>query len=202
MPGIALASTDGLTDGHRADISPPSPNRSTQQVNLAPLKLWQGLVTVVMLVGLASCQPPTAPSARALNIQQNWELKPGDKIGDRLVTGSLGDISIDLGGARLYAPFAGEVEPAGEAHCVIYSTAEIPAYLFRLCGLRRPRFGPVRAGQSMGTGQYLQFATLRRQPDGTWIIVEPAKGILERAIDPDAPAMPSATSETEVQPGS
>jgi len=171
--------------------------------NRAPSELWPTLATVTLLLWLGGCQSPPVPNARNLNIQQNWELKPGDKAGERLVTGSLGDVSIDLGGARLYAPFSGDVEPAPEEHCVIYSTAEVPAYLFRFCGLRRPRFGPIGAGQAIGTGAYLQFATLRRQPDGTWIIVEPSTSILERAINPNAPSTPpSAAADGETIPGS
>ena len=171
---------------------------------VTPSQCGKTLAAVAVLILLSGCQTPTAPTARNLNIQQNWELKPGDKIGDRLVTGSLGDVSIELDGARLYAPFRGEVEPAVEEHCVIFSTAEVPAYLFRFCGLTRPHFGAVQAGQSIGTGAYLQFATLRRQPDGTWIIVEPSTGILERAINPNAPLTPASappeTSNTEVLP--
>ncbi|MEL7314846.1 MAG: hypothetical protein AAFN08_07835 [Cyanobacteria bacterium J06559_3] len=98
--------------------------------------------------------------------------------------GSLGDVSIQLSGHKLYAPFIGKVEPAIQPHCVIYSTPEVPAYLFRFCGINRPTLGKIHSGQSIGSGDYLQFATMRRQPEGTWTIVEPSTGILERAIDP------------------
>ncbi len=175
MPGTASALS-----------SPPQAGLLRHSAGLATSKLWRSLAALTLLVWVSGCQPPNPAPTRSLNIQQSWELNPGDKIGERTVTGSLGDVSIDLGGARLYAPFSGKVEPAPEDHCVIYSTAEIPAYLFRFCGLRRPRFGPIRSGQAIGAGAYLQFATLRRQPDGTWIIVEPSTGVLERAIDPDA----------------
>lgn len=131
---------------------------------------------------LSSCQPPNIPPQRVINIQQQWELEPGDKIGEHLVMGSLGDISIQLKHQSLRVPFAGKVEPSTIEQCVIYSTPEVPAYLFRFCGLQRPTFGPVKTGQKMGHGQQIQFATLRRQPDGTWIIVEPSTGVLERAV--------------------
>ncbi|MEM8810852.1 MAG: hypothetical protein AAGF01_32990 [Cyanobacteria bacterium P01_G01_bin.38] len=101
-----------------------------------------------------------------------------------MVVGSLGDVSIQLSGHKLYAPFIGKIEPATQPHCVIYSTPEVPAYLFRFCGLNRPTLGKINSGQPIGSGDYLQFATMRRQPDGTWTIVEPSTGILERAIDP------------------
>ena len=131
---------------------------------------------------LSSCQSPNLPPQRAINIQQQWELEPGDQIGEHLVVGSLGDISIQLKHQSLRVPFPGKVEPSTIEQCVIYSTPEVPAYLFRFCGLQRPKFGPVKTGQKMGRGKQIQFATLRRQPDGTWIIVEPSTGVLERAI--------------------
>lgn len=171
-----------------------STSNSSRQVRVfATSKLWQGMTGLLLILWLSSCQATTVPSARNLNVQQDWELKPGDTIGPHLVTGSLGDVSLDLGGAPLYAPFSGDIEAAVEPHCVIYSTAEVPAYLFRFCGLKRPRYGPIRAGQTIGSGPYLQFATLRRQPDGTWIIVEPSTGVLERAINPNAVTQTSVT---------
>lgn len=157
-----------------------------------------------LLLGLAvsSCQTATIPPKRVINIHQEWELEPGDLIGEHLVVGSLGDISIQLKRQPLRAPFLGELEPSTIEQCVIYSTPEVPAYLFRFCGLRRPRFGHVDAGQIIGSGSYIQFATLRRQPDGTWIIVEPSTGILERAISDRHPAekeAPESKSQENVE---
>ncbi|MEM7064959.1 MAG: hypothetical protein AAF572_17590 [Cyanobacteria bacterium P01_B01_bin.77] len=151
-----------------------------------------------LLLGLAvsSCQTSTVPPKRVINIHQEWELEPGDLIGEHLVVGSLGDISIQLKRQPLRAPFLGELEPSTIEQCVIYSTPEVPAYLFRFCGLRRPRFGRVDAGQIIGNGNYIQFATLRRQPDGTWIIVEPSTGILERAISDRYSADKKATERS------
>lgn len=138
--------------------------------------------TLVLGLFLSSCQSHGIPPQRVINIQQQWELEPGDLIADQLVVGSLGDISIQLKRQPLRAPFLGKVEPSTIDQCVIYSTPEVPAYLFRFCGLKRPKFGTIKAGQTIGGGSHIQFATLRRQPDGTWIIVEPSTGILERAI--------------------
>ncbi|MEM6255435.1 MAG: hypothetical protein AAF821_21180 [Cyanobacteria bacterium P01_D01_bin.156] len=138
------------------------------------------LVSLTILLG--SCQAQTSPPKRVINIQQEWEVKIGDFIADSLVVGGLGDISIQLQRQPLRAPFPGKVEPSTIDQCVIYSTPEVPAYLFRFCGLKRPRLGNIRAGQPIGAGGYIQFATMRRQPDGTWIIVEPSTGILKRAI--------------------
>lgn len=153
-----------------------------------PRHLVSCLLGLACLGGLSltGCQPPSQPAPRVLNLQQQWELEPGDTIAGHLITGGLGDISIDLQGQRLYAPFAGDLEPTPQPQCVIYSTPEVPAYLFRFCGLRHPRLGTLKAGQVIGSGRYLQFATLRRQPEGTWIIVEPSTGILEQALNPNA----------------
>jgi len=48
--------------------------------------------------------------------------------------------------------------------------------------MTKPRLGEVKAGQVMGRSEVLQFAAMRRQPDGTWAIVEPATEILEKTL--------------------
>lgn len=133
---------------------------------------------------LSGCNAPTAPEPRSITLQQQWTLNPGDKIAGNLVTGSLGDISIYLEGRKIKAPFDGDLELSELDDCTLYSTPEIPAYLFRLCGLSEVSYGAVKAGKTIGEGQYLSFATLRRQPDGTWVIVEPARTVLEKAFEP------------------
>lgn len=155
---------------------------SMQAIVSALNRLQSGRLSLLLWLLLNGCQSPAVPPQRVINIQQQWELEPGDLIGDQLVVGSLGDISIQLKNQTLKAPFPGKVEPSTINQCVIYSTPEVPAYLFRFCGVRRPQFGHVKAGQHIGGGEHIQFATLRRQPDGTWIIVEPSTGVLERAI--------------------
>ena len=70
----------------------------------------------------------------------------------------------------------------GKQGCVFFSTAEIPAYKFRFCGLNAPQLGNLRQGDPIGKGDTMQFAALRKQPDGKWAIVEPAKNILERTL--------------------
>ncbi|NEP17960.1 MAG: hypothetical protein F6J97_13815 [Leptolyngbya sp. SIO4C1] len=135
---------------------------------------------------LSGCQSAAVPPPRAIQLEQQWVLEPGDRVAGHEVTGSLGDVSIQLEGHSLYAPFTGQVAPATQPGCVIYATPDVPAYLFRLCGLAQPALGAVAAGQPLGSGDYLHFATMRRQPSGTWTIVEPSTDILERAIDPKA----------------
>lgn len=130
-----------------------------------------------------SCQPRQAtPPPRHIPIQQTWELEPGDEVGGYEVIGSLGDVSIELNGGAVRAPFAGDVEAITQHNCIVFSSPEVPAYLFRLCGLRNPHLGSVAMGSVIGKGDYLHFATLRRQPDGLWAIVEPSTGVLERAL--------------------
>ncbi|MEL6553501.1 MAG: hypothetical protein AAFQ63_08590 [Cyanobacteria bacterium J06621_11] len=138
-----------------------------------------------MLIGivlLSSCSAQSASPPRAITLQQQWTLNPGDEVAGHPVTGSLGDISLALGGKQIYAPFDGELEVSEQSACTLYSTPEIPAYLFRLCGLSKVKHGQIEAGKPMGKGNYLSFATLRRQPDGTWIIVEPARDVLEKSL--------------------
>lgn len=141
---------------------------------------------ITLLIGtvwLSSCAAQSAPEVRTITLQQQWAFNPGDEVAGNRVAGSLGDISLNLKEGSIQAPFDGELEPSEIDDCALYSTPEIPAYLFRLCGLRRFDYGERKAGQTLGKGEYLSFATLRRQPDGTWIIVEPARGVLEKALD-------------------
>lgn len=143
-----------------------------------PLKVMGAL----LLLGVASCSMTQAKVApRSIPIHQNWALQPGSEVGGFQVVGSLGDVSIDLNGDKVRAPFDGEVQPA-ENDCVAFTSPEIPAYLFRLCGINRPRLGTVEAGKVIGRGDVLQFAAMRRQPDGTWAMVEPAVDVLERTV--------------------
>ena len=156
---------------------------------------WLGLLLLgsLLMTSCQSLQREAAPPPRHLQIQQTWTLQPGKTIGDRAIVAGLGDISIALNGGTVYAPFSGEVQPATVDHCFVFSSAEVPAYLFRLCGLKRARLGQIEAGQRIGTGDYLHFAALRRQPDGTWVIVEPADDIIRLTLAPNGT---SATAET------
>lgn len=142
---------------------------------------WIGL----LLVLLSGCRMPSnSVPPRDLKVQQTWELQPGQDVAGHAIVAGLGDVSVALRGEAVRSPFNGEVQPATQANCVIFSSPEVPAYLFRLCGLRNPRLGRLKAGQKIGSGDYLHFAALRRQPDGTWVIVEPASTILERMLEP------------------
>jgi hypothetical protein len=138
---------------------------------------WLALLLVAGCNRFGASEP-----VRSLQVQQNWELQPGDTVAGYRIAGSLGDVSVELNGGTVYAPFDGKVQPNDIQGCLIYSSPEIPAYLFRLCGLRSPKLGDVKQGDAIGNGNYLQFAALRRQPEGTWAIVEPASDILERAL--------------------
>ena len=78
-------------------------------------------------------------------------------------------------------PFDGTVEPT-VATCVIVSSSDVPAYLFRLCGLKQIRLGSRRQEQPIGRAQHLVFAMLRREPNGTWAIVEPSPKFIEQLL--------------------
>jgi len=145
-------------------------------------RLLYALSLLVTALWLSGCRENARPKVRTMTLQQQWALNPGDEVAGSVVAGSLGDISLHLKGSNVRAPFDGELAPSEAEPCALYSTPEIPAYLFRLCGLQKFSYGEVKAGRTMGKGRYLSFATLRRQPDGTWIIVEPAKGMLERIL--------------------
>ncbi len=155
-------------------------NRSGPVSRNAPITWQVGLTVLLLLMGgcIPTAQPPPTLN---LKLYQQWELQPGDQISGRTILGGLGDISVDLNGGPVFAPFDGKTE-LDQRRCVIFSSLQVPAYLFRLCGLSSPRLGELRQGEAIGTGQILQFATLRQQSNGTWAIVEPTKSILERTL--------------------
>lgn len=149
---------------------------------------WQrlgGLLAISLLLGpnLSSCRDEAIAAPRSIAVDQTWELNLGNVVEGFRVVAGLGDVTIQLRGARVRAPFDGEVQLAADGPgCIFFASPEVPAYLFRFCGLTRPQTGEVEAGDSMGRAQYLHFATLRRQPEGTWTIVEPSTSVLERSL--------------------
>jgi hypothetical protein len=141
------------------------------------------LLAMTLGSGLTSCQDEALASPRHIALDQAWELKLGNVVEGFPVVAGLGDISLQVNGSRVKAPFDGEVELAAESpNCIFFSSPEVPAYLFRFCGIGRPQVGPIRQGQSMGRASFLHFATMRRQPEGTWAIVEPSTHVLERSL--------------------
>lgn len=139
-----------------------------------------GVALPLLLTGCNWMQKTSEPPID-VKLYQTWQLQPGDDVAGRSVIGGLGDISIDLKNGSVYAPFDGRTR-RDTRNCVIFSSPDVPAYLFRFCGLDNPRFGEVRQGDAIGSGRSLRFAALRKQPNGTWAIVEPSKQILERTL--------------------
>ncbi|WP_160299513.1 hypothetical protein [Leptolyngbya iicbica] len=147
-------------------------------------RLW-GVLILGLALGpsLTSCREDAIAAPRSVAIDQTWELTLGNVVEGFRVVAGLGDVTMQLRGARVRAPFDGEVQPSADGpDCIFFASPEVPAYLFRFCGLMNPRVGEVEAGDSLGRSQYLHFTTMRRQPDGTWAIVEPSTGVLERSL--------------------
>jgi hypothetical protein len=144
-----------------------------------------GLGATLLLLLLTACRQAPSGPVRKIVLQQSWQLNSGDFVAGHLITGGLGDITVAIKNSKLRAPFTGIVELAAEGtRCIYFSTPEIPAYLFRYCGVDNPQIGAVTSGQMMGRGDQIHFATLRRQPDGTWAIVEPSNQVLEQTLRP------------------
>lgn len=152
---------------------------SRDMVRLGSVSQWSLKVAIVVFTASCSAIQSASEPIRTIEIQQTWQLQRGDKVGEHEIVAGLGEISIRLNGATAYAPFNGRVQPTS-ANCVLFSSPDVPAYLFRFCGLNHPNLGEMLEGSAIGSGDYLYFTALRRQPDGTWTIVEPAKSILER----------------------
>jgi hypothetical protein len=146
--------------------------------------VWGGIIS--FLGGIVGCagQPAETP-ARNVNLYQEWDLQPGDNLSGYQVQSGLGDIAIDLKGKPLFMPFDGEIQPedGNEDLCVILSSPDVPAYLFRICGVRQPKLGVRNQGETIGSGRVVAFAAMRRQADGTWAMVEPAKEMLAQFLD-------------------
>lgn len=140
------------------------------------------LAMVMMLVAIASCTPKPVPEQPIdVPLYQNWELQPGDVVAGYSVTGGLGDLSVEVKGNAVYAPYEGRLQPH-KTDCVLFSSTDVPNYLLRLCGLQKPAFGVRQAGESLGTADILQFAVLNKRPDGLWALVEPSKQLLQQML--------------------
>jgi hypothetical protein len=146
-----------------------------------PIKpLFTGLAASLLI--LTGCSTtPNVNDTIDLKLYQQWQLQPGDAIQGYSVVGGLGDISIALNGQSLYAPFDGRAQK-DQRSCLIFSSPDVPAYLFRLCGMNDSQWGSHNQGDRLGSANTIFIATLRKQPDGTWAIVEPSKPILERIL--------------------
>ncbi len=140
-----------------------------------------GLALMLAACASAANLIPVTESPRQIQIQQSWQLQAGDRVKQYQIAAGLGDLSIALKGGKVYAPFTGRIQPTINS-CVLFSTPEVPAYLFRFCGLSQPRLGAIQQGEVIGSGDYLHFAVLRKLPEGTWTIVEPARSMLEKIL--------------------
>ncbi len=141
-----------------------------------------GSLAIALMLILAGCTTqPREEDLFKLQVYQKWQLQPGDDIDGHRVVAGLGDISIALDGKSAYAPFDGRAQQ-DQRGCLIFSTPDVPAYLFRLCGLSNHKLGDRRKGDDLGSGAQVHIATLRKQPDGTWAIVEPSKPILQKIL--------------------
>lgn len=133
-----------------------------------------------MLTLLAACQSGPPPP-RTITVQQTWELQVGNQVGDYRISSGLGDITLELGGDPVKMPFGGKVQPMDE-HCIALTSPEVPAYLFRLCGISRPSLGQHGQGHTIGRAQQLVFAAFRKEPNGTWALIEPATDLIEQFL--------------------
>ncbi len=149
-------------------------------------RLWGWGLALGVLGGALGCSSSgSSVPSRNVNLYQEWTLQPGDKLAGYAVHSGLGDVAINLDGHKVFMPFDGRVETAEgyENLCVIISSPDVPAYLFRLCGLKNPEIGDRNQGDSLGKGEVIAFATMRRQADGTWAMVEPAEELIAQFLE-------------------
>lgn len=134
-----------------------------------------------LLTLLTACQAGPPPP-RTITIQQTWDLQIGNQVSDYRISSGLGDITLELGGDPVQMPFAGKIQPMDE-HCVAFTSPEVPAYLFRLCGINRPSLGQHPKGHTIGRASQLVFAAFRKEPDGTWALIEPATDLIAQFLN-------------------
>ncbi|NER39722.1 MAG: hypothetical protein F6J93_38285 [Oscillatoria sp. SIO1A7] len=144
------------------------------------------VVVGFLAIGGCASQPKVkvTETPRTVQLHQSWEVQPGDDVAGHLIAGGLGDVAIALQGSQnLYAPVSGRLQPHSPG-CAIFSSEELPIYLFRFCGLKDPKWGQRRAGEMLGKAEFLNVAVLNRRKDGKWAFVEPSKQILENILKP------------------
>lgn len=180
----------GDLDSAPEEFSNPTPDDATantfeppteQREQTAPTELSPQIDAnsqVVVPTGTSS------KTTRSVQLYQQWQLQPGDAVAGYPVLSGLGDIAVDLNGAIVRAPFAGEVKGAEQPECIFFQTPEVPAYLFRLCGLQQPQIGWVPQGEAIASADLLAIAVLRKQPSGDWAMVEPSIQVIEQWLAP------------------
>lgn len=130
---------------------------------------------------LVKTQPSSSAKPMSLQIYQKWELQRGNRINNQTIVSALGELAIDLDRKPIYASMSGETK-LDQSGCVLFAGTELPAYLFRFCGISSPKLGVLRKGQPIGTAHLLVFATFLKQNNGTWAFVEPSKTMLEQIL--------------------
>lgn len=143
-------------------------------------RFWGRIVGITAFALLTGCQRGEVP-LRNLQVHQDWALQVGSQVAGYPISSGLGDITLDLDGDEIQMPFNGEIQPT-QGDCVLLSSAEVPAYLFRLCGVQQAKLGLRSQDQPIGKADHLVFATLRKQPNGTWVLVEPSTEFIERLV--------------------
>ncbi len=129
---------------------------------------------------LTACQSGPPPP-RTITIQQTWKLQVGNQVGDYRISSGLGDITLELSGNPVRMPFDGKVQPMDD-HCLALTSPEVPGYLFRLCDINRPNLGQHSQDHTIGRAERLVFAAFRKEPDGTWALIEPATDLIKQFL--------------------
>ena len=139
----------------------------------------------------------SGPSIKEIELAKTWEARAGETVGKHQIVGGLGDVTVRVGG-NITAPASGWIDSdfvlisegsmsKSTNDCVVFSSAQIPAYLLKLCGLSRRHDGAIARGSVLGrTDAYLHVALLsfRKNADGEgrWMYVSPSTDLVERML--------------------
>lgn len=137
------------------------------------------------------------PQRKQIEVKKVGDIESGEVIAGQRVIGGLGDISLKFNGS-VKAPVTGVVDSEfvlvtednlidSTRDCIIFSSAQMPAYLLKICGLTGRNLGAVDRGSPIGeTGGKLHISLLSfRQVDNQtkkWIYVSPSKTLIEKLV--------------------
>jgi hypothetical protein len=156
MNTLAIVSdlNEGAADRRCPPASLPNPSMG---LNLPQLRQWlaAGLsgygvtrrlgiwgVVLSLILGLFSCSSSVSVQPRKITLAQSWELESGDRIGGYLVTGSLGDISVQLGDGGYWLLIPAKLnQPPREPTAFTFPPPIFPPICFASAALATPVWG-------------------------------------------------------------
>lgn len=112
----------------------------------------QILLSLTLLLGITvlSCnKPEIKPPVQSIQIEQNWGIKSGDKVGNAEIISSLGEVAIKPNKKEIVAPYSGTISKE-KSGWVIYESPHFPGFLVKITGLSNVKEGSVKSKAKIG----------------------------------------------------